>query len=151
MTLGSVRESHMLLGLVLSLTGFKIDPIDRTFSRCPRSCTTIVLATCGSTFQYIYVFWIRQARTTENISGRIGFTSATLTFPCPFYRWHCLLLSLLELLVSSSCIGGVANVTGVIFLQGQRSSLWSETFFQCPPESNGRRMQSGEKNTVCVW
>ena len=86
------------------------------------------------------------------IWGRIGFTIGTPIFPCPFHRWHYLnLLSFLELLVSLSCIGGVANVNGGTFLQGQRSSLLSEIFFQCPPEPRGRRLRSGGKNTVCVW
>ena len=83
---------------------------------------------------------------------RIGFTIVTPTFPSPFHRCHCLnLLSFLEFLVSLSCTGGMASVNGRIFLQGRRSFLLSETCFQCPAESSGRHMQSGEKNTVGVW
>ena len=43
----------------------------------------------------------------------------------------------------------MANVKDVIFLQDPKSSLLSETFFQCLEHSNGRHLRSGEKNTVC--
>ena len=67
-------------------------------------------------------------------------------------RCHCLsLLSFLELLVSLSCTGGVANVNGGLFLPGLGSFLLSETFFQCPPEPSGRRLRSGGNNIVCAW
>ena len=42
----------------------------------------------------------------------------------------------------------MADVNDKIFLQGPKSTLWLEAFFQCPAHSNGRRLQSGDKNTV---
>ena len=44
----------------------------------------------------------------------------------------------------------VANVKNEIFLRGPKSTLWLETFFQCPPRSDGRRLRNGDKNTVRV-
>ena len=80
-----------------------------------------------------------------------GFTTTTPIFPWQLHRWPCLcLFSFLELLVSLSCTGGVANLNGGIFLLGLRSFLLSEAFFQCQAEPSGRRLRSGEKNTVCV-
>ena len=64
-------------------------------------------------------------------------------------RWHSLTGSLfLPLWLSSLCIGWMANVEDEIFLQVQKSTLWLETFFRCPAHLNGRRLRSGEKNTV---
>ena len=42
----------------------------------------------------------------------------------------------------------MANVEDAIILRDLRSSLLLETFFQCPVHSSGRRLQSGDKNTV---
>ena len=47
-----------------------------------------------------------------------------------------------------SCIGWMLNVKDESFLQGPKSTLWLDAFFQCPPHSNGRRLRSGDKNTV---
>ena len=70
----------------------------------------------------------------------------------PSCRWCSISLSwFLALLLSWSCIGWTANVKDGIFLRGPKSSLLLETFFQCPPHSNGRHLQSGDKNTVCDW
>ena len=65
------------------------------------------------------------------------------------HRWRSLSSPLfLALWLSLSCIGWMANVNDEIFLRGPKSTLWSETFFQCPAHSNGRRLRSGDKNTV---
>ena len=42
----------------------------------------------------------------------------------------------------------MAEVDDEIFLQGPKGTLWLEAFFQCQAHSNGRRLQSGDKNTV---
>ena len=42
----------------------------------------------------------------------------------------------------------MANAEDEIFLPGPKSTLLLEIFFQCPPHSNGRRLRSGDKNTV---
>ena len=42
----------------------------------------------------------------------------------------------------------MANGKDEIFLRGPKSTLWLEIFFQCPANSNGRRLRSGDKNTV---
>ena len=44
----------------------------------------------------------------------------------------------------------MASINSGFFLPGLGSFLLLEAFFQCPPESNGRRSQSGEKNIVRV-
>ena len=46
------------------------------------------------------------------------------------------------------CIGSMPNVKDEIFLRGPKSTLWLETFFQCPAHSNGRRLRDGDRNTV---
>ena len=68
------------------------------------------------------------------------------------HRWYSFsspLFSVLWLSQSLLCIGWMANVNDAIFLRGPKSILWSETFFQCRTHSNGRRLRSGDKNTVC--
>ena len=99
---------------------------------------------CGnSVFAIIYTY--------KNLSGRIRFIITTPIFPRPFHRWHYLSLhSFLAFLVSLLCTGGVANVNSGFFLRGLGSFLLLEAFFQCPPEPNGRRSQSGGKNIVRV-
>ena len=53
------------------------------------------------------------------------------------------------LCLSLSYIGRMANVKDeIFFLRAPKNTLWSETFFQCPAHSNGRRLRSGDKNTV---
>ena len=65
------------------------------------------------------------------------------------HRWRSLSSLLSSVLwLSLSCIGWMAKVEHEIFLRGPKSTLWLEAFFQYPAHSNGRRMRSGEKNTV---
>ena len=67
------------------------------------------------------------------------------------HKWHSLCSTLfLSPWLSLWFIGcTMANVKDEIFLPGQKSTLSLETFFQCPAHSNGRRLRSGDKNTVC--
>ena len=63
------------------------------------------------------------------------------------HRWRSLCSALfLALWLSLSCIEWLG--ADEIFLRGPKSTLWLETFFQCPAHSNGRRLRSGDKNTV---
>ena len=65
----------------------------------------------------------------------------------PSHRCRSLSLPLLlALWLSLSCIGWI--VKDEIFLRGPKSTLLLEAFFQCPAKSNGRRLRSGDKNTV---
>ena len=63
------------------------------------------------------------------------------------HRWCSLCSALfLALWLSLSRIGWLG--ADEIFLRDPKSTLWLETFFQCPAHSNGRRLRSGDKNTV---
>ena len=66
------------------------------------------------------------------------------------HRWPSISLPLFSApWLSSLCIGWMANVVkDEIFLRGPKSILWLEAFFQCPAHSNGRRLRSGDKNSV---
>ena len=64
------------------------------------------------------------------------------------WRYLSLPLLLLEFLLSLSYIGRMVDVGDHIFLQGQKSSLSSGIFFQCPAHLNGKHLQDGDKNTV---
>ena len=67
----------------------------------------------------------------------------------PHYRWRSLSLpSFLALWLFLPCIG----CNDEISLRGPKNILWLGTFYQCPEHSNGRRLRSGDKNTVCdAW
>jgi hypothetical protein len=68
------------------------------------------------------------------------------------HRWRFLSLPwFLELSLSLSSIGWLANVKDGIFLRGPKSCLLLETFFLCPGHLNGRRLQSGDENIVRGW
>jgi hypothetical protein len=99
-----------------------------------------------------YVFthhWTRDFIARHIIYNRIDYRRDPHLLVQHPHRWRSFSLSLfLALWLFLSCIGWMADVNDEIFPQGPKNTLWLETFFRCPARSNGRRLRSGDKNTV---
>ena len=94
-------------------------------------------------------------RTTLNLSRArwvtVIYPNAKLLNSTYSYRWRSLSSPstfFLAFWLSLSCIGWMANLNDEIFLRGPKNTLWLETYFHCPAHLNGRRLRSGDKNTV---
>ena len=110
---------------------------------------------------FVSSLWIvPQAIASATFTLKLGITWLTIILmqssksSTLFHRWRSLSSPsslFFALWLPLPCIGSgwMANVKDEIFLRGLESTLWLETFFQCPAHSNGRHFRSGDENIVC--